>query len=336
MKHILALILSTCVIVAVAGDKWTTITADKNPGLLGNEIQFIEVGEGNKVWIGTMKGLSLYEKGKLTAFKKGGEAYDIVRVDADTYLVGTSNGLVQVVGGKPRKPVLGGHRVVPICPRGKGKYWVLAKHGRSEINKIFEYDGKEAKEVEALKDKRITSMFQDSTGAVWITIDGNGVLEIKAGKKAADAKVHLKAKQVSTMFEDSRKRIWCGLWGPGVMVKDGDEWDWHIKKERALKFAVDEDTNGNIWVATNENGAWSYDGKTWKNHLKDEGPVNMLATTSDGKVWVSTQASGGLSCYDGKTWQRSIDSPLPIRCLVETRDKTLIAGGVLDGIHVKK
>ena len=38
--------------------------------------------------------------------------------------------------------------------------------------------------------------------------------------------------------------------------------------------------------------------------------------------------------YDGSQWVTSLDSPLPIQCLTQSPDGRLVAGGVLDGLHV--
>ena len=69
---------------------------------------------------------------------------------------------------------------------------------------------------------------------------------------------------------------------------------------------------------------------------KDEGPINMIQTTSDGRVWISSQMNGGLRYWDGAAWKVSLDSPLPIRCLLEAKGGQVLAGGVLDGLHVKQ
>jgi hypothetical protein len=64
--------------------------------------------------------------------------------------------------------------------------------------------------------------------------------------------------------------------------------------------------------------------------------VNLLEVTDDGRVWISTQATGGLQYFDGKSWQTSLRGPLPIRCLLKASNGQILAGGVLDGLHVLK
>ena len=51
---------------------------------------------------------------------------------------------------------------------------------------------------------------------------------------------------------------------------------------------------------------------------------------------MSGQQTGGLRRYDGTAWLVSLDSPLPIQCLVEAPDGRLVAGGILDGVHLLK
>ncbi len=316
-------------------DRWRNFSKESHGGLAGNEIQFIKQDVDRKIWIGTLNGLSEYRRGSFIIRLKQGQVWDVLRIGRNSYLIGTNRGITKLEGGKATES-LKGYTVAPILRRDKKTVWALCKQAGSEQNFIMEWQGAGWKVVEALKNERVTDMVKAADGTFWISIDGNGVLAIGPGKDPAKAVRHLPGNQITALFADRQKRLWCGLWGRGVMVYDKGKWTRHIKKEKAAIFSLAEDSKGGIWVATNANGVWQFNGKKWRNHLKEEGSVNMLAASSDGKVWISTQFTGGLRCWNGKKWATSMPGPLPIRCLLEAADKSLLAGGVLDGIHVKK
>jgi sugar lactone lactonase YvrE len=120
----------------------------------------------------------------------------------------------------------------------------------------------------------------------------------------------------------------------GIAVRRSGEWKRELESERSQISWLAEDAGGNLWAASCGNGVWMFDGKAWKAFLQDQGPINLLKVTSDKRVWVSTQKSGGLRYWDGAEWKVSLEGPLPVICLVELPNVALVAGGVLDGLHI--
>ena len=166
--------------------------------------------------------------------------------------------------------------------------------------------------------------------------EGDGVWQVTAKDGLAGATKQMRGRNITAMFEDSKKRVWFGTWGAGVTVFDGKEWMQHLGKEKSTIFTFAEDKAGVIWVATNAKGVFRFDGTKWTNDLAEEGGINMMEATSDGLIWISSGTIGGLRYWDGKKWVVSLESPAAMRCLLETKDKQLWAGGILDGIHIKK
>jgi len=329
-----AVVLAAALAAADAADPWKNLTKAKD-GLPGDQVQFVEGDEDGNIWVGTLSGLGRISGGKISVINGPGgkplkmRVWDVLRVGKGKYWIAGDGGAIFLDGGKLTYH-LRGRTVAQILRFG-------AKTLMAKVNEgVVTYDGKEWKSVEFFKGKTVEILTPASDGTVWITVEANGVFALHPAKNKGQPVHHLRGTSVKVVMEDSKKRVWCGMWGKGVMVYDGTAWVRHLKKEKSYILNMQEDARGSIWVATSAHGLYRYDGKEWVNDLREEGSINMLAATSDGKVWISTQQQGGLRYWDGKTWHVSLDSVLPMRCILETTDKTLWAGGVLDGLHVKK
>jgi ligand-binding sensor domain-containing protein len=308
------------------------VTKDK--GLPGDEIQFLRQDDAGAVWIGTLSGLGVFRGGQFTNLVTRGEFWDVLQVGPHKHWVGGGGGALLIEAGKQTWS-LPGNTVAPIIRVNDTTVWALAKNRGTERNTLMENAGGDWKPVARFEKERVVDVLPTREGAVWVALEGNGVLVVPPRGDPATAVQHLAGLNVTTMRQDSQGRVWCGLWGKGVAVWEKDAWTTHLTKEKSVILAIREDARGGIWVGTNEKGLWRYDGKAWTNDLADEGAINMLETTSDGRVWISSQAVGGLRYWDGTKWQVSLGNPLPIRCLLETKEKTFWAGGVLDGVYIR-
>jgi len=318
---------------AARGDTWKNLT-DKD-GLPGNEVQFIKEAPAGTVWVGTLGGLARYDRSGLSATPIQGEAYDVLPASGGAVYVGTGGGLVRMKGDEVEKS-LGGSMVAPLVQFGKSTVLALSKDRATEKNTLMAGTGGELKPVELLAGQHVTDITRTPDGKVWVSVDGRGVHVFDPAAGLEKAAGHLDRQNVTTVFQDSTGRVWCGLWGRGLAVYQDELWKYHLEDEKVYPFAIREGAGGTIWVATDQAGLWKYDGAEWTNELREEGAVNLLEVTGDGRVWISTQATGGLRYFDGKTWKTSLPGPLPVRCLLKTTRGEVLAGGVLDGLHVLK
>ena len=325
-------VLLAAVARAGGADAWQSIT--RANGLPGDDVQVIEIDPDGVVWIGTLNGLARQAGGKLTVLPGPDgkpmphQVWDVLRVDKDTHWIGTSKGAIRLSAGR-QETFLQGKEVAQILPFGKDR--LIAKAGQA----VMVFDGKEWKEHEFFKGKRVEILTPASDGTVWVTVEADGVFTLDPAKSDPPVQ-HLRGTGVKTVLEDAQKRIWAGTWYKGVMVHDGKTWARHLAEEKSYVLSMRQDAKGNVWVATSAHGLYRHDGAQWVNDLREEGSINMLEVTRDGRVWISSQSNGGLRCWDGQAWRVSLDSPLPIRCLAEAADGTIWAGGVLDGVHVLK
>jgi len=346
MKCLPVILLGTASITAtLRAGEWRNVTADD--GLPGNEVQMLKAAKDGGVWVGTLSGLALHRDGKIMLLTKEGilvnagegavwrtSMWDITPAEENSYWLGTGNG-VHLVGGGKNKTFLRGTTVAPIVRGGGRTFYAISKDLRTESNVLVFTDGTDWQPVPEFKGVSVVDLTRGPDGTIRVVEDANGVHAFAAATGPARRAHDLSGRNVTALLQDSQHRVWCGTWGQGLFVKDGDNaWQRHLEKEKSAILGLAESTDGAVWVATSANGLWHFDGRDWRSMLSDEGGINLLQATSDGKVWISSQAQGGLRYWDGTAWQTSLTNPLPIRCLLETPDKRLVAGGVLDGLHV--
>mgnify|MGYP006280105195 CR=1 FL=1 len=346
-------------VLAGAAD-WQHISEQDNEALPGNQIQFIEVGAGGVVWIGGLKGLTRYEKGEFTAVKEvvkkrketikrafGLQSWGVLGLGNDQWLVGHNRGVSLIEGTMvKRHELLGGYNAAPVVQGRDGVIWTLGKveRNKQQITDIFQR-GKDGqwtlieffkKDKESGKKMIVEDLFLDSRGDFWVTISGNGVIKADPSKKPEQWEHMLKGYNVTTLGEDPKGHIWCGLWERGVTMLHEGASQRHLPHEDTVPLAIDGSGEDMVWVATNDRGLFQKVGKEWQHHFAEEGAINLLEVTSDGRVWVSSQKTGGLKYWSGEEWKTALPGPFPIRTVTVTEDGAVWAGGILDGLHIKK
>jgi ligand-binding sensor domain-containing protein len=336
--------------LAPAAEPWKPIAVASAPNLLADEIQFLTPARDGSLFVGTLKGVARLRGESLEKLLDGvgdpkspqpPKAWCIHEAADGTFLVGHERGITRVKGAD-RKEFLTSLQVAPIIEVKPGVNWAIGKQGGGKESGLYRLEGEEWKRVPGSEAHRIEDMMLASDGHVWLIVEGNGVLEVDPAKEFSTAVHHLQGITVTTVHElpgadGGKGRIWAGTWSRGVAAWDGKEWERHLDtlKESSV-LQISRDAAGRTWVATSASGAFHApaDLSAWKQELADDGAINLLVADRNGNVWVSGQQTGGLRRYDGSQWVTSLDSPLPIQCLVESPDGRLVAGGVLDGLHV--
>lgn len=335
MLRILALSILVVTASLDAADQWLAVNTASEPGLAGDDIQFIQEGPGERIWIGTNGGLTTYAGGAYQRFARtdgkplGVTTWGVVRAGDGRIAISTARGVIRVSADR-QETLLGYASVSPAVPYGLTGLWAIAKDA-SEVNVLMASDGGEWSAVDDYVGIKVVDLFAASDGAVWIVVDGNGL--VRVDPKVVGDQAHLSGLNIQSVFEDRDGRIWAGRWGRGVVVQAAGAWTEHLTDEESAVVHIAQSTDGSMWFGTTAGGVWQYDGSAWTQHLATDGLISVLETTSDGRVWVSSQETRGLKYWDGSKWVLSLDSPLPIRCLVET-SHGLWAGGVLDGLHI--
>ena len=140
------------------------------------------------------------------------------------------------------------------------------------------------------------SLFEDSQGYLWVTLDGGGVARFDGKNfKKFDLSDGLPSRKVRAIFEDSKQNIWFGTTQGLCLYKNNRVKTFTTTNGLIHNYirAITEDKSGNIIIGTNK-GIDSYYDNTF-HHLKDnlDSSFNLKTRTiyksKDNKIWIGTE-----------------------------------------------
>jgi len=270
------------------------VNANQNGGLSSNAItSFAETREGN-VWVGTFSGLDKWDVVE-NAFSSL-EAKDIglsdekvmsLHVQGELLWVGTMTGGINLV--KDEK--------------------VLSSFLHSPFNK------------ESISSNAVSSIFEDSQGAIWLTTYGGGVNKYLGGEKfqrfpdQSNDKGAFSSLRTLDMVEAKDGKLWIATDGGGVIVLDPITGNTEIHKHKFDEVSSLSSNDiitllsieSDIWIGTRDRGLNKYISKTnsFQRLSKAEGlasdSVYGLLVDTKGKLWIS--GGKGLSVFDRESKQ---------------------------------
>jgi ligand-binding sensor domain-containing protein len=268
-----------------------------NEGLSDNQIRSIEEDKNGKIWFGTAKGASVYEKGKITNYstKTSEPKYKWNETNGDLWFnAGEKDGINRFDGvnmnylifPKPKNENPdNSYGVTAIAKDTDGKVWIATYAA------LFNYDGKMVTIFDhnnlKLKDNEllhIRSVLADSKGRIWIGNNGIGVLLMDGNTIVNFSEKHHLIHPASTRRGDKSKA--------GTLE--------HV-------FAIEEDSEGNIWFGDRDTGAWKFDGKTVTNHAisnKRSMPMIWTIYKDNNNRLLFGLEDGNIYTFNGKTFEK--------------------------------
>ncbi len=329
-----------------------------NPDALGdNRIHVVFVDSRGGVWIGGYSGgLQKFDpvtntfKHYLPDSKKQGtissaRIWSICETGPGILWLGTDNGLNRFDMEKEQfrvyqysrknKSSISHNRVRCVRPGLGGKLWVGTQDG------LNWFDTKTGNSVRYFKTRKgnslnhdvINSVYQDSSGRVWIGMDGGGLdlLEMipGKGKKAATERFthhthnpkdlsSLSDNNVRFLYADPAGILWIATRGGGVNLLDLKPKKFaHFVNDPGNKnslnynriFALFEDDDESLWIGTDGGGLnrYMHDDKKfihYVNNPKDkkslhDNRIRAIEKDPDGYLWLGTY-NGGLSRFSRK------------------------------------
>lgn len=317
-----------------------------NSCLESNNIKFItEVG--NKLWIGTEKGIYCYTDGKLNVVDKTiscwnilsyGEHCVLVSTDGRIYTLNTES-ILEIGTLEPERTVMKG------AFRVKNKFYISTSKNTYQIDMNTMIVGTVVNEYNIPN----ASVINDELGDNWL-FDHSGNLyyinsktgEIKTFRVMSYGRLGYIDMERYNIVHDSRGIIWIATYGNGLFAYD--------KKENVLQHFVSkggdsspissnylqcvfEDRSGSIWVSSEYAGISKLnilnEGVTRiypEPYMKEDrsNTIRMFAPSSDGNVWVGTR-TGGLYLYSSRLDEKKKSSryDINIYSLCECNDGTL-------------
>lgn len=277
------------------GNSFEYLTTDE--GLSDNQIRSIQEDKNGRIWFGTSKGVSVYDKGKFTNYSTNFNAprYEWNDTNGDLWFyAGEEDGINRFDGinmnylifPKPKNENPDNYYgVTDISEAKDGKIWIATYAA------LFNYDGKmvnifDPKNLK-LKDNdllHIRSVLADSKGQIWIGNNGIGVL--------------LKVGDTITNFSEKNNLI------HPTSTRRGDK-----SQPGTLEhvFAIEEDLEGNIWFGDRDTGAWKYDGKNVTNYIIDNKLSSAMIWTiykDNNNNLLFGMADGNIFKFNGKIFEK--------------------------------
>jgi ligand-binding sensor domain-containing protein len=268
-----------------------------NEGLSDNQIRSIQEDNNGKIWIGTSKGASVYDKGTLTNYltNTNEPKYEWHKTNGDLWFYAGEEDGINRFDGKNMNYLIfpkpknenpeNSYGVTDISKDANGKVWIATYAA------LFNYDSKTVSifdhEKLNLKDNdllHIRSVLADSKGRIWIGNNGIGVLLMEGSSVINFSEKHHLIHPTSTRRGDHSK--------PGTLE--------HV-------FAIEEDSEGNIWFGDRDTGAWEYDGKTVTNYSVSDKPSKPMIWTiykDNNNNLLFGMAEGGVYKFNGKTFDK--------------------------------
>lgn len=158
----------------------------------------------------------------------------------------------------------------------------------------------------SLNSKIASGVCMDKTGNLWIGTDGGGINVFSKGKRVAvynTDNANLEGNAIQTALCDSKGGLWFGLFMGGIAYYDPQTKSFRQILPKDKRYtdvrSFHQDREGNIWVGSS-NGIYLIDSeeKTIKAHYnKENNLVRCVLKDSQGQVWVGFFGAG-LGLYD--------------------------------------
>ncbi len=197
--------------------------------------------------------------------------------------------------------------------------WIASRQGLGRLNLFtgsYNVYFNDANDKTSLSDNRLSTVFEDRNGVLWIGTESTGVNRVDLYQKKFISirknnlsQYSLSDNYINSIHGSSGKHIWIGTDGGGIdcLVPDKENF-WTIEKPAWNNqlinkniLSVYEGKNDILWFGSTRNSLGSVNLKTGKvSYIYLFGYVFSILEDSNGYIWVGTWGSG-LYRYNPKT-----------------------------------
>jgi signal transduction histidine kinase/ligand-binding sensor domain-containing protein len=269
-------------------------------GLPGARVQVIARDVDNSLWIGTDGGLVRFKKPHVTVYtQRDGLAGDVVGsifqdaegsvwAETGTALTRLVNGAFKVVATSDGLP--------------DGRIWLGSSADRTAL--VYTRSGLvrwardrfvKATDVAGIPWDRVTNVFEDRSGTLWLGIRDGGLMRVRDGHVAhLTTKDGLTDDSVHAFFEDRRGSLWVGTVRNGVTrISNGHMTSWSTRDGLAANHvkAFYQDASGTLWIGTHGGGVSRFKDGRFANISVRQGLYNdnvfQILEDDDGNLWMN-------------------------------------------------
>lgn len=280
----------------------------QSDGLTDNTVNSLAWSKRDGLWIGTNKGLNLWQNNRFAEFGAKSKLSDrIIRsllVDRDDYLwIGTNRqGLMRLDNNQPdsapeRFKSLPDDEILAIYQSSEGMVWVGGV--TNGLNCLREGTFRVFSQADGLPDDYMRAVFEDSQRNLWFS-STKSLYRLTDGKLKIYKQPEILKNTIATIAEDQSGNIWLGGIEVGQVLRlRNDELTTFTAKDGFPNNRIRSilaDRAGDIWIGTNDGLIVFRNGQFSIFKTKDglvSNSVNKLHESRDGSLWIGTPNGGG-------------------------------------------
>ncbi|MFM7023020.1 MAG: two-component regulator propeller domain-containing protein [Flavobacteriales bacterium] len=275
----------------------------ENDGLISNYTQCIYRDSKGKIWVGTRKGITLFDGFDPINFTKkhGLPDEDILSIEEyhNELYIGTKKGGLAVFTGDGFSPRFGlnaklSRSIKCLFADSKGQLWIGGDNGLAVLknDKITTYDVENG-----LPDKAINDI-TEINGEIWIATNAGLVLVEEDGFKTYTTKDGLPSDQILSLTKDKGDVLWIGT-GKGA-AKMSDNQFTRFDARRGFTNnpvnAIIIDSGENTWFGTKGSGLFKYSGHDFTYYTREDGlefdNITAVLVDAEGYRWYGSLGGG--------------------------------------------
>jgi ligand-binding sensor domain-containing protein/signal transduction histidine kinase len=223
--------------------------------------------------------------------------------DGTLWIGSAGGGLTRVYQGQiktfTRKDGLPANSVTALAEDKQGRIWVGTEAGLA----VWQHDRAVSMSgMEIFDGKRITALFFDSRGIMWLGIGGVGVFSYNDQSFTQEQDASLKELLADShcVIADRAGRLWVGAGDDFLLCRENERWrPYRVARHQARPFicALAEDPEGTVWAGSVGEGLLEFRGGksevlSARSGLSDN-LTECLLIDREGALWVGTH--GGLN-----------------------------------------
>lgn len=299
--------------------------------LPGNEVRCVYKDLNNNIWVGTNKGLALFnpESENFIQFNSDGNLshyiYDIKQLDGNKLWIAMEFGGIAIMDLSQRLFLLPEQTQFHYIREGDDGYSLSNSSTRCIFQDSFKniwtgvwggginflsyepplfsgyYYSPNQNSMSRLNNKTASSVCVDSQGKLWIGTDGGGINVFDQGKRVSVYQEEIEdmsGNSVLASLRDSEDNLWFGLFMGGVNYYDAKRKIFHRNFLKELEYedirSFYEDDRHILWIGTSR-GIYKVslaDKKIVGHYEFENNLVRCVMKDSQGRLWIGSFGSG--------------------------------------------
>ncbi len=265
-------------------------------GLNGNRYSSLYIDPNERLWVGTEKGISIYQDGELSQFHPHKIKGHIVRIYKGSgkivWFLNEDNNSIYRFDGQQSTLVFEKDEGAGINPfltlQGDGLLFAADKN-------IYRYTDQDLTNLD-FPDYSIADLYQSANGAIFAATEDNGLYKLQDGSwvQKNEGIGWRMGGEVLQRYADSRMYVTRHR-----VYKD----ELLLAKFESRITGYYFDREDNLWVTTNRSGLIRLKPNPFTIYGSEEGlpetNINSIIQTSDGSIWIGTFGAGPVRLKDG-------------------------------------